>query len=168
MSKPPIINLDDVPLNDAFPEENAFTGAIPKKARGAKWTRIGPLIGAEKLGCALTVVPAGGTAFPYHSHATNEEWLVVLSGNGVLRHDGEDFLIREGDIVALRAETSHQVKNESEAELRYLCFSTLLYPEITEYPDSGKVMAVPVPDRRRGHITRRADKRPYWDGETLE
>lgn len=168
MTKPTIINLEDVPLNDAFPEENAFTGSIPKKAHGAKWTRIGPLIGAEKLGCALTVVPPHGTAFPYHRHTANEEWLLVLSGTGTLRHDDEELPLREGDMVALLAGSCHQVKNQSDAELRYLCFSTLLYPEITEYPDSGKVMSVPVPDRRRGHMTRLADRRSYWDGETLK
>jgi uncharacterized cupin superfamily protein len=168
MSKPTIVNLEDLPLNDAFPRESDQTGTIPEKAHGSKWTRIGPLIGAEKLGCALTVVPPHGTAFPYHRHTANEEWLLVLSGTGVLRHDEDELPLRTGDVIALLAGSSHQVRNVSDEELRYLCFSTLLYPEITEYPDSGKVMSVPVPDRRKGHITRLADKRPYWDGETLE
>lgn len=53
MSMPTIVNLEEVPLNDAFPSENKQTGTLPKKARGAKWTCIGPMIGAEKLGCAL-------------------------------------------------------------------------------------------------------------------
>ncbi len=168
MSKPAIVNLEDVPLKDPFAIEDEITGTIPDKARGSKWTRIGPLIGAEKLGCSLTVVPPGGTAFPYHRHATNEEWLLVLSGAGVLRYDGNEQPLREGDIAALVAGSAHQVKNESDSELRYLCFSTLLYPEISEYPDSGKTMSIREPDRRKGHMTRVSDRRPYWEGETLE
>ena len=32
----------------------------------------------------------------------------------------------------------------------------------------GKTMSIREPDRRKGHMTRISDRRPYWEGETLE
>ena len=55
----------------------------------------------------------------------------------------------------------------SDAELRYLSFSTEIPYEIVEYPDSGKVL-VRAGDplrpsfRYRGHLDA---PREYWDGE---
>ena len=38
-----------------------------------------------------------------------------------------------------RAEAAHQIVNDSEVVLRYLCFSTMVEPDVMVYPDSGKV-----------------------------
>jgi uncharacterized cupin superfamily protein len=38
-----------------------------------------------------------------------------------------------------KAEGAHQLINSSEAVLRYLCFSTMVEPDVMVYPDSGKV-----------------------------
>ena len=34
---------------------------------------------------------------------------------------------------------AHQVINRSEADARFIMFSSMVYPEIAEYPDSGNV-----------------------------
>jgi uncharacterized cupin superfamily protein len=38
-----------------------------------------------------------------------------------------------------RAQAAHEIVNSSEAVLRYLCFSTMVEPDVMVYPDSGKV-----------------------------
>jgi uncharacterized cupin superfamily protein len=65
----------------------------------------------------------------------------VLEGSGTLRIGGEEVQVSKGDYVALpaRAERAHQLVNSSEAVLRYLCFSTMIEPDVMVYPDSGKV-----------------------------
>ena len=65
----------------------------------------------------------------------------MLEGSGTLRIGGEEISISEGDYVALpaRAQAAHQIVNDSEVVLRYLCFSTMLEPDVMIYPDSGKV-----------------------------
>jgi uncharacterized cupin superfamily protein len=95
----------------------------------------------EKLGCSLYEVPPGRRAWPYHYHLANEEAIYVLKGSGTLRIGGEEILLSEGDYVALpaKAEGAHQLINSSEAVLRYLCFSTMVEPDVMVYPDSGKV-----------------------------
>lgn len=97
--------------------------------------------GGKKLGCSLYEVPPGRRAWPYHYHLANEEAIYVLEGSGTLRIGGEEIPVSEGDYVALpaKAEGAHQLINSSEAVLRYLCFSTMLEPDVMVYPDSGKV-----------------------------
>jgi uncharacterized cupin superfamily protein len=102
---------------------------------------IGPMIGAQRLGYNVTVVPPGRRAFPFHSHRVNEEMFFVLAGRGEVRIGPDTHPIREGDVIACPPggpETAHQIVNTGDAELRYLAVSTKLSPEIAEYPDSGK------------------------------
>jgi uncharacterized cupin superfamily protein len=162
---PPILNIAAIPLAD-HGHGDGFA---------AKLGQFGPLIGMNQLGCRLVVVPAGKKAWPYHCHHVNEELFVILEGAGTLRHGGAEHAVKAGDVIACTAggpETAHQIVNTSEAELRYLAISTMNYPEVCEYPDSGKlaVMSAPVPGsdnaaRRLWHVSRREDGRDYWEGE---
>ena len=65
----------------------------------------------------------------------------MLEGSGTLRIGGEEIRVSQGDYVALpaRAQAAHQIVNDSGAVLRYLCFSTMVEPDVMIYPDSGKV-----------------------------
>jgi uncharacterized cupin superfamily protein len=162
----PIINLADLEHFD-FGKGDQYQ---------ARLHPIGPKIGAQKLGYNLTVVPPGKRAFPFHCHRVNEEMFFILSGTGELRIGNERFPVREGDVIACPPggpETSHQLRNTSaDAELRYLSVSTMSYPEICEYPDSGKfgIRADygPGPDGKPvvwRYVGREAGAVDYWDGE---
>ena len=50
---------------------------------------------------------------------------------------------------------AHQVINRSDGAARYIMFSTLVYPEIAQYPDSGNL----------GVFSPAADFRSFVDGE---
>ncbi len=97
--------------------------------------------GGEMLGCSLFRVPPGKTAFPRHSHHANEEAIFILAGSGTLHLGQEQVAVRQGDYIALPrgAELAHQLWNTTEEPLEYLCVSTMVQPEVTEYPDSGKL-----------------------------
>jgi uncharacterized cupin superfamily protein len=108
---------------------------------GYRRKSLGSAAGGEKLGCSLYEVPPGRRAWPYHYHLANEEAIYVLEGSGTLRIGGEEVRVCKGNYVALpaRAEGAHQLVNSSETVLRYLCFSTMVEPDVMIYPDSGKV-----------------------------
>lgn len=97
--------------------------------------------GGEKLGCSLYEVSPGKRAWPRHYHLANEEAIYVLEGSGALRIGAEEIEVSAGDYVALLAgeEGAHQLTNDSDAVLRYLCFSTMIAPDVMVYPDSNKV-----------------------------
>jgi uncharacterized cupin superfamily protein len=127
----------------------------------------------EELGCSLYELPAGHRSWPYHYHTGNEEALYVLSGSGRLRLDDEQYELEAGDYVAFPADESggHRVVNDSEGPLRYLAVSTMNDPDVTVYPDSGKigVFAGSPPGGREERSVHgyynRDDDVDYWDGE---
>jgi len=110
---------------------------------GFSWKRmrLGVRLGAEKLGASLYELPPGQRSFPYHLHHANEEMLLVLDGTvTVRREDGEEELGR-GDTALFASGPSgaHQIANRSDHPARFLMVSTMIEPEIAEYPDTNKV-----------------------------
>jgi uncharacterized cupin superfamily protein len=61
--------------------------------------RIGPVLDGQRIGATVYEILPGQALCPYHWE-TEEEWLLVLSGEVTLRHpEGEDVL-KAGDVVA--------------------------------------------------------------------
>lgn len=110
---------------------------------GYEWTRIrlGRRLGAEKLGASVYVLAPGQKSFPYHFHHANEEMLIVLEGDVVVRTPHGEKTAGRGDAMSFASNESgaHQVINESGRPARILMISTMIAPEIAEYPDTGKI-----------------------------
>ena len=164
----PVINTSDVRLEPFGPPENASAGAAKF---GAMAARLGPEIGAEKLGRTLVELSPGKRAWPYHLHHANEEMYVILEGAGTLRFGEQEYPLAAGDVATCPPGpgTGHQVINTGDSVLRYLVISTMEGPEVAEYPDSGKIGALAGTPGKRPyhlfHITQAGDKKDYWDGE---
>ena len=127
---------------------------------------VGHHIGAELIGGSVYELDPGQKTFPYHLHHSNEEWLVVLRGRPTLRSPDGERELGEGDVVCFRRgpEGAHQVINRTEETARILMLSTLIMPELVEYPDSGKVGARDAKGERLLMI-RPGPQLDYWDGE---
>jgi uncharacterized cupin superfamily protein len=139
-----------------------------EEREGWRWkaTRVGAKLNAELIGGGLYELEPGSTLWPYHTHHANEEWLLVVRGRPTLRHaDGEQELT-EGDVVCFRRgkDGFHQVKNTTDEPVRVLMLSTLIAPEIVEYPDSGKIGARSASGERI-LLSRPGPTLDYWDGE---
>ena len=159
-----IRNFDDAPL------ETSTRAPLYDGSRSAGV--IGPRQGlpGRKIGCGVDVVPPGKRACPYHFHYAQEEVFIVLEGQGTLRVAGEMLPIRAGDVISIPPgpEYPHQIINTSDAPLKYLSLSTLEFPEVCEYPDSGKYLAYARADGpllQRGRMHRADTDLDYWDGE---
>jgi uncharacterized cupin superfamily protein len=127
---------------------------------------VGHRLGAQLIGGSLYEIDPGRKLWPYHFHYANEEWLVVVRGKPTLRTpDGEQQLV-EGDAACFpRGEAGgHQVWNDTEEPVRVLMLSTMLVPEVLEYPDSGKIASRDA-EGKRIFLTRRGEDVDYWDGE---
>jgi uncharacterized cupin superfamily protein len=109
--------------------------------------RLADAAGGDELGASLYELPPGGKSWPYHYHTGNEEAIYVLDGAGTLRigtgedDEGERHPLRAGDYVALPSgpESAHRVENDGAEPLRFLAVSTMCDPDVTVYPDSGKI-----------------------------
>jgi uncharacterized cupin superfamily protein len=171
--KTPIVNLDAL-KPQPLPEAVAPTGDAALRY-APRIARIGPMLGARKLGYSLIVLDPGKRAFPFHHHRVNEEMFFVVEGEGEMRLGGETLAIRAGDVIACPpgdADTAHQIVNTSAHELRYLAISTQQSPEVVEYPDTGRhavlVTDEPAPAASvKGFraVFRVEDSLGYWDGE---
>lgn len=127
---------------------------------------IGAHIDAELIGGSMYELEPGDRLWPYHTHHANEEWLIVLRGTPTLRTpEGEQELV-EGDVVAFPRgkDGFHQVRNATDTPIRVLMLSTLIAPDLVEYPDSGKVGARSVAGERI-LLSRPGPIVDYWDGE---
>lgn len=110
---------------------------------GYEWHRIrlARRLGGEMLGASVYLIHPGQKSFPYHFHHSNEEMLIVLEGTVTVRTPGGEELARRGDAMIFNKgpDGAHQVINTSDEPARILMMSTMVEPEIAEYPDSGKV-----------------------------
>src|SRR5438132_14284121 len=89
---------------------------------------VGAHTDAELIGASVYEVEPGNKQGPFHTHHANEEWAIVLRGEPTLRtHEGEQQL-RQGDVVAFPRgkEGAHQIRNDTDAPVRVLMFSTLI------------------------------------------
>jgi uncharacterized cupin superfamily protein len=127
---------------------------------------LGAHIGAELIGGSVYELEPGCKLWPYHTHHANEEWMIVVRGRPTLRaRDGEHELA-EGDVVCFPRGKGglHQVRNDTPEPIRVLMLSTMIAPDVVEYPDSGKVGARSVAGERV-LLSRPGPILDYWDGE---
>jgi uncharacterized cupin superfamily protein len=137
---------------------------------GAKFVnrmaRLAPKIGLKTLGCNVVVVPPGKRAFPYHAHSLIEEMFLVLEGSGTLRHEGKEYPVRAGDLIASPCGAAHQLMNTSDSDLKYLAMSSNALADVVLYPDSGKVAAVSTAfPKTLWHVSKLSSAAGYYEGE---
>jgi uncharacterized cupin superfamily protein len=134
---------------------------------------VGIRLGGELLGATLYECPPGNRVWPYHLHYANEEMLLVLEGTPTLRTPEGERPLERGEVALFRRgpEGAHQLLNRSDGPARFLIVSTMVEPEVCEYPDSGKVgiWAGAAPGAAQPpsfHAFFRSEQEvDYWDGE---
>jgi uncharacterized cupin superfamily protein len=130
---------------------------------GYRWraSSVGRLLGATHLGATLYDLGEDEKTWPYHFHYGMEEWLVVVDGTPVLRHEGAERELRAGDVVCFKPgpQGAHQVRGPATV----LILSANRSPEVIEYLDSEKIGVRPP-----GSNFRTADAIEYWEGEEEE
>jgi uncharacterized cupin superfamily protein len=125
---------------------------------------IRPELGGELIGCSVYELPPGEQLWPYHFHWGNEEWLIVVRGQPLLRTPEGERELHTGDVAAFPEGDAgaHTLSNGTDEPVRVAVFSTLRHGTVV-YPDSDKISAGPPHDR---HYFRRSDAVDYWEGET--
>jgi uncharacterized cupin superfamily protein len=68
------------------------------------------------------VIPPGVT-IGVHRHLQDEEYYYVVSGQGLMILDGEQFVVKTGDITAVFPGGEHGLANNSNADLRIIVIS---------------------------------------------
>ena len=153
-----IRNFDEVPLHREL-RPPLYDTACARIATGTA---------AVGLGISIDILAPGMRGCPYHLHHAQEEAFVVLEGRATLRVAGEMLELKAGDVVFVPPgpDYPHQIINTSDAPLKYLSISTRERPEIVEYPDSGKYLAMAGPPGTGvGRMASLGQDLDYWEGE---
>jgi uncharacterized cupin superfamily protein len=136
--------------------------------------RLGRQVGSERLGASLFELPPGASSFPLHIHHANEELIVVLAGRPTLRTLDSQRRLEPGELVPCPTGRAgaHRLDNRQEEPARVLVISTMLAPELIEYPDSGKLLVRSYPPGGEGSadavevIARPEAAVDYFEGES--
>jgi uncharacterized cupin superfamily protein len=155
--------------------EPDFDSESEREGFSYRRARLGWQAGTERLGASVYELPPGQATFPFHWHSANEELLIVLSGRPSLR-TGEGWReLAEGEVVTFRIgpEGAHQVMNRGGEPVRFLIVSEMNAPELSGYPDTGKLGILGRPPGARDDpdevfgFFRAEDEVDYFEGEPL-
>src|SRR3954469_10788923 len=129
--------------------------------------RMGPQLGARDTGASVYELPPGEALCPYHYEYAEEEWALVLEGRMTVRTPEGTEELAPFDVVFFpkAPDGAHQLRNDGDAPVRVLMWSTVVYPSATAYPDSDKV-GVWTGDKSEDVIVVRSDKVGYYHGES--
>lgn len=121
-----------------IPEEFIYNSDLKSNL---KTLLIGDAIGCEKIYVNIDYVKPNSVSVKYHSHSKQEEFFLILSGDGILRLDGKEIPIKKGDVISKIAgrNISHQFINNSSEMLQILDVGTREKGDIVTYPDENIV-----------------------------
>ena len=108
----------------------------------------------------LLRIPPGKTPYPYHSHSAQWEFYHVLSGQGLVRHEGGTTPIEPGDAFLFKPNEPHQLINSGAEDLLLYVVADNPIGEHGYFPDSQK-WRVSIPERK----LLGAQAVEYYDGE---
>lgn len=130
-----------------------------REVRGRWYRRLGPAAGLTEYGVSHVTLEPGAWSSQRHWHATEDEFLVMLSGEAVLVEDEGPTVLRAGDCVAWPkgVPNGHHLRNESnqrcvfvvvgggvrttgeysDIDMTFTADGTYLHKDGTPYPKAG-------------------------------
>jgi uncharacterized cupin superfamily protein len=118
--------------------ERAFTQRFNPSSfyRGAYMSR---LAGMKRAHVTRVRLPPGKDSFAYHAHLIEEEWIYIISGNGIAEIDGAEMPVGPGDFMGFATPgVPHLLKNTSTEEIVYLMGGESQPLDVIDYPTLGK------------------------------
>jgi uncharacterized cupin superfamily protein len=143
----------------------SYDPADPEGFRSGMF-RFGPEVGAQQTGATVYELPPGQAVCPYHYEYAEEEWVLALEGRPSVRTPEGTEQIEPFDVVFFPRGPAgaHQIRNDTDSEVRILMWSTVVYPAATAYPDSDKV-GVWTGDKAENVMVQRSSNVDYFHGE---
>jgi uncharacterized cupin superfamily protein len=135
----PKIDIDTAPVGHGttYPEE--FAGPCKPRRR---W-KLGDAAGLSQFGVNLLRLPAGAWSSQRHWHASEDEFVTVLSGEVVLVEQDGETVLRAGDCAGFPAGVAngHKIENRSGQEAVLLEVGTRSpTTDACDYPDIDMVL----------------------------
>src|SRR6059036_1513278 len=116
---------------------------------------------------ALVSIPKGKSLCPYHSHSSESELYLVVSGRGSIRDKDGSTIVTAGDAFFFQPGEAHQLINAGDEDFVYYVIadnprSGGATGDSCYYPDSGKWAVV---NERFEEVIVKGNETDYFDGE---
>ena len=111
---------------------------------------------------ALVRIPKGKLLCPYHSHSTESELYLVVSGRGKIRDKDGWTEVGSGDAFFFGPGEAHQLANAGDDDFVYYVIADNPRGDTCHYPDSGKFA---VWKEGNEEVIVKATETDYFDGE---
>ena len=155
------VNTNSIPELTWSSPKGKFVGAgkqvseeLGRKPQSMDWNERHP------FDVEICRIPPGKTPYPYHSHSAQWEFYQVISGRGIVRHEGGTTAIDPGDAFIFKPGEPHQITNNGAEDLILCVVADNPIGESAYFPDSKKWL-VRSPERQ----LIRTDGLDYYDGE---
>jgi len=102
---------------------------------------LGDLGGLTQFGVHIERLPPGSASSLRHWHETEDEFILMLSGEVILREDGGETRLVAGDAASWPAGVpdGHCLENRSDAPATYLTVGTRNHADVIHYPDHDRI-----------------------------
>ena len=130
----PKIDLSSVPMIRRLVYPESFYS----ETEGYEGQRVGDAAGLTQFGVNRAVLAPGGRTALRHWHENEDEFVIILSGEVVLREDEGETVLRAGDCAGFKAGAAngHALENRSEAPAILFEIGTRSPDETAHYPDA--------------------------------
>ena len=128
-----LLNLDDMPQE--YVDDPRFESMM-------KTLYLGAATGSERIYVNVDFVKPGGKSVRYHAHSKQEEFFLILDGEGILRIEDENIPVKKGDFVAKPAGKgiAHQFINTGDQILQILDCGLCDPDDVITYPDEDIIL----------------------------
>ncbi|MGE3759393.1 MAG: cupin domain-containing protein [Pseudobdellovibrionaceae bacterium] len=132
-----------------------------EKYRGEE-RAIGSVFKAKNIGFHLEILDPKSFSCPYHYHDYEEEVVIAIEGEAIVRQNNKFRKIKAGDLVYYETgpESAHHMYNHTGKPFKYFVLSTKFLEECCHYPDSGKIL-----DKVKKEVTQNGASVDYWKDE---
>ena len=126
---------------------------------------VSSAVGSDAIAMYVYDLAPGQSSSPYH-YEYEEEWLLVVDGEIVVRTPDGELTLARGEIVCFPQgpRGAHKIMNRSESPARTIVFSSSRVPAVSVYPDSDKIGVFPG-DEANELIFKRGTAVPWSEGE---
>lgn len=126
----PLLRAADIAALDETVNVHQFNDNAVRHTRS-----LGDIVGLSDMGVHLVRLEEGNESTQFHFHHVDEEFVYILSGNGIAEIGEEEFEVGPGDFMAFtRHSLPHNMRNPNSEDLVYLMGGTRSEIDVCDYP----------------------------------